>query len=320
MSQARLPGSPAGTLRALLVEAFTDRPCAGNGAGVVLLRQRPGDRWLQAVARSLRQSETAFLLPASGEAGPNQWLLRWFTPTCEVPLCGHGTLAALLALGTWGQATAGVPVGFHTRSGLLRACLEPGSTAAGTVELPAGELLPAPVPDGLTDLVVRLLGAQVERFWRSTIGYGVALLGSQAGLETMASIAADLPADLRQGLVLMQALEGSGARPQVGLQPADYQLRFFAPGLGIDEDPVTGSAHALVASYWMERFNRSPVRGWQCSDRPGGMVCSRRLSGMIALSGQGHVLWEGCLSALPDRFGESADDRGWPSAVVPDAT
>jgi len=81
-------------LPALLVEAFAAGPCSGNGAAVVLLDQPLGDGWLQGIARSLNQSETAFLLQQQG-----QWCLRWFTPTCEVPLCGHGTLAALLALG-----------------------------------------------------------------------------------------------------------------------------------------------------------------------------------------------------------------------------
>jgi predicted PhzF superfamily epimerase YddE/YHI9 len=91
------------------------------------------------------------------------------------------------------------------------------------------------------------------------------------------------------------------ASPEVAGLRADYQLRFFAPGLGIDEDPVTGSAHALVAPHWMERLGRERVVGWQCSDRPGGMVCEAASSGMIRLTGSGHLLWEGMLRDEPGK-------------------
>ena len=130
----------------------------------------------------------------------------------------------------------------------------------------------------------------------------------------MEPIAGRLPADLRRGLVLMQALseaQPGAPLPIVGGQPADYQLRFFAPGLGIDEDPVTGSAHALVAPFWIQRLARSRVVGWQCSDRPGGMGCEPGSSGMIRLSGSGFVLWEGSLRAPPMISGASAaGDQG----------
>ena len=101
--------------------------------------------------------------------------------------------------------------------------------------------------------------------------------------------------------MLMQALAPRGeAAPRVAGLEADYQLRFFAPGLGIDEDPVTGSAHALVAPFWMDALRRPRVVGWQCSDRPGGMVCEAGSSGMIRLIGSGHLLWEGTLRDEPE--------------------
>ena len=123
-------------LPAVLIEAFTAEPNRGNGAAVVLLNSPASSAWMQAMAGSLRQSETAFLLPWQG-----QWLLRWFTPTCEVPLCGHATLAAVLALGHWRLLAEGEVVGFHTRSGPLPSqCQQApsiGLAGQGAIEIPA---------------------------------------------------------------------------------------------------------------------------------------------------------------------------------------
>jgi PhzF family phenazine biosynthesis protein len=307
---------PSSQLPALLVEAFSDRACAGNGAGVVLLDGPRPAAWLQALARSIRQSETAFLLPAPSACGPDTWLLRWFTPTCEVPLCGHATLAALLALAAWDKVSVGQSLAFLTRSGRLPASLDADSSHAGTIALPAGTLQAADPPQHLTHLLADL-GSCSQGFWQSSLGYAVALLPPQAPLASFPALASQLPENLRSGLVLMQAITHQGQSPLIGAGPADYQLRFFAPGLGIDEDPVTGSAHALVAPLWMEWLGRESVRGWQCSDRPGGMVCRRHSSGMIALSGAGHVLWEGVLSAPPVDGGGQPDDGDWPLLAVP---
>jgi len=288
---------PADALAAVLIEAFANGPCAGNGAAVVLLEQPQPGPWMQAVAGSLRQSETAFLLPWD-----DTWLLRWFTPRCEVPLCGHATLAALLALGHWGRLAAGAPIRFQTRSGPLEVELEDTHPRRGRMQLPGGGLRCGPVPVPLQDLLHRHLGLAAESFWSSELGYAVALLPAEAPLPTLGNLAPELPPALRGGLVLMQGMPSprqGETPPHLDGEPADYQLRFYAPGLGIDEDPVTGSAHALVAPYWMERLGRSRVVGWQCSDRPGGMVCETGSSGMIRLTGCGHLLWDGTLRAQP---------------------
>ena len=280
------PGPEA--LPAVLVEAFASGPCTGNGAAVVLLKQPMQATRMQALARSLRQSETAFLLES-----PQGWLLRWFTPSCEVPLCGHATLAALLALGHWGRLSAGERLGLHSRSGVLEVGLDPVRAGWGSLVLPSSPLQPSQAPPLLLDLLERHQLGPLLGFWGSALGYSVALLESQAPLATLPCPAAELDGDLGRGLVLMQSL----ADETIALEgePADYQLRFFAPGLGIDEDPVTGSAHALVAPWWQERLGRARVVGWQCSDRPGGMVCEVAPSGMIRLFGSGHLLWDGTL-------------------------
>lgn len=277
-------------LPAVLVEAFAERPCQGNGAAVVLLREPLPGPLLQALARSLNQSETAFLLPSEG-----RWLLRWFTPRCEVPLCGHATLAALLALGEWGLVQPGEALNLISRSGPLPVRLDPSHARAGTLELPGCDLEPIASPPELVAWLAALPSPPPLRYWRSRLGYRVALLSDAVPLQQLPLNPAALPADEAQGLVLMQRIGGE-QRPRVQGLPADYQLRFLAPGLGIPEDPVTGSAHALVAPYWLAAEQRDRVVGWQCSDRPGGMLCETASSGMIRLSGSGHLLWNGSVN------------------------
>lgn len=293
---------------ALLVEAFAEQPCQGNGAAVVWLDQPLADHQLQAIARSLNQSETAFLLPWQAQGQEDRWVLRWFTPSCEVPLCGHATLAALLALGHWGLLAPGVDLDLWSRSGPLRVRLDPSRAGTGAIVLPSSGLKPVQAPPAIVELLQESLGEGPQRYWDSPLGYRVALLALQAPLEALQLPLSRLPSAEQQGLVLMQPLAGE-QRPQVMGQQADYQLRFFAPGLGIAEDPVTGSAHALVAPFWQEQLGRSEVVGWQCSARPGGMACEAASSGMIRLSGSGHLLWDGTLN-LPG-FEAGSASNGW---------
>ncbi|MFM7651520.1 MAG: PhzF family phenazine biosynthesis protein [Vulcanococcus sp.] len=286
-------------LRSVLIEAFATGPLQGNGAAVVLLEQPATAAWMQALATSFRQSETAFLWRRSED----DWCLRWFTPSCEVPLCGHATLAATLALGHWQALPAGVERCLASRSGALRVCLQ--GTGAASLELPGGGLEPLPVPSDLSTG----LGIPIERYWGSALGYRVAMVADSVDLAALPSPATLLRGQDRQGLVLMQGAPTSLAAQGITVlgQVPDYQLRFFAPGLGIEEDPVTGSAHALVAPWWMERLGRNAVRGWQCSARRGGMLCEQATAGQVRLSGTGHLLWDGLITAGPS--GSDAD--GW---------
>lgn len=283
---------------AVLVEAFTEVPCQGNGAAVVLLDQPVSDAWMQSLARSINQSETAFLLPCDGG-----WALRWFTPSCEVPLCGHATLAALLALDHWQRLGNEAQTTFHTRSGPLQVALEQG---LAQIHLPSAGLVPTAIPGDLEALLQQLLQCRPQAYWRSALGYSVALLDPDAPLLAMVSPSARLQPPETGGLVLMQAITPRPDVPTVAGQPADYQLRFFAPALGIDEDPVTGSAHALVAPFWHQQLGRQRVVGWQCSSRAGGMVCEAASSGMIRLRGTGVLLWSGSLQRQPDSCPDAA--------------
>lgn len=284
---------------AVLVEAFTAVPCQGNGAAVVLLDRAVSDAWMQGLARSLNQSETAFLLACDGG-----WALRWFTPSCEVPLCGHATLAALLALDHWQRLGVEGRTTFHTRSGPLPVALRQG---LAQIHLPSGSLEPAVAPDYLQTLLQEQLQSPARAYWRSALGYSVALLDPAAPLAAMDSPSARLQDPDTAGLVLMQAISPAASGPCVAGEPADYQLRFFAPGLGIDEDPVTGSAHALVAPFWQQRLGRERVVGWQCSTRAGGMICEVASSGMMRLSGTGVLLWCGSLQRQPDSCPDAAE-------------
>lgn len=294
---------------AVLIEAFSSTACAGNGAAVVRLEQPWPEARLQALAGSLRQSETAFVLPVGSD-----WLLRWFTPLCEVSLCGHATLAAVLALGHWGDLQPGEGVRFLTRSGPLAARLAKAPAQGASIDLPGGALLEAPPPASLQRLLQRRGLGEALGFWTSALGYAVALLSDRAPLARLEPIAAELEPELSGGLVLMQAVVAEApshpAEPtQVEGRPIDYRLRFYAPGLGIPEDPVTGSAHALVSPWWQRQLGRPQVVGWQCSDRPGGVVSEGLSSGMIRLFGSGHLLWDGTLhleSPAPDGIRSSS--------------
>jgi predicted PhzF superfamily epimerase YddE/YHI9 len=159
-----------------------------------------------------------------------------------------------------------------------------------------------------------VLGMGPREVWRSALGYWVALLPPDADLATLdgQAVADRLEGEIRRGLVLMQACR-AGDRPITVLgETADYQLRFLAPDLGISEDPVTGSAHALVAPWWCAQLGRDRVVGWQPSPQAGGMVCERLSSGMIRLTGSGQLLWDGRLFA-----GVSAGEGGDWSCCLP---
>ena len=299
-------------LQVLLVEAFADGPCRGNGAAVVRLDAPLADRMLQGLATSLNQSETAFLWRHDGH-----WILRWFTPTKEVPLCGHATLAACVALGHWGLLEPLEPIHLFTRSGPLAVQLHQTATgplSTAQIELPSEGLMAEACPGYLQTLLLETLGGAPQGFWRSKLGYAVVLVEPSCQLDSMPCLASQLEGQEAQGLVVMQAVGADGKQgPKLLGREVDYQLRFFAPGLGIPEDPVTGSAHALVAPYWMQFCGRREVVGWQCSPRPGGMVCTRVEEDRIQLSGSAYRLLEGSINLPVELSCLDSDSLGDPS-------
>lgn len=233
-------------MRTFVVDAFTDRAFSGNPAGVVLLDAPAEDGWMQHVAAELRHSETAFLTPA----GAGRYALRWFTPLVEVDLCGHATLAAAHVL------AAGRPDSFvfDTRSGELRATAHDDGTC--TLYFPAKPTAPVDEPTGLrTALGVRPVHVEAN---------GMDLLVEVADAATVAALRPDIAAlrEVECRGVIVTARAAAGA-------DHDFVSRFFAPRVGVDEDPVTGSAHCALGPYWAARLGRSTLTGVQLSPRGG---------------------------------------------------
>ena len=221
-----------------VVDSFTDVPFKGNPAAVTVLDHFPPDDCMQAVAREMNLSETAYVV----RRADGDYDLRWFTPAAEVDLCGHATLASAHVLG--GSAR------FHTNGGVL-AC-KSGAGGLIWMDFPADPPRPEPVPPALAeakplvcargryDLLIELPDPEAVRIF-------VPDLAAIAGLDC-------------RGLIITAA---------GGTEGIDFTSRVFAPSLGIPEDPVTGSAHCTLACFWAERLGRTSLTGFQASQRGG---------------------------------------------------
>jgi PhzF family phenazine biosynthesis protein len=247
----------------LQVDAFTDAPFAGNPAAVCLL-QGPADAgWMQNVAREMNLSETAFLHPE----GPAH-RLRWFTPTVEVDLCGHATVASAHALWETGRAPRGGRIDFLTRSGRLSA---EQNGAWIELDFPAKPVAPAEAPGDL----LGALGVDARFVGRNQFDYLVEVDAEKTvrGLAPDSRRLASLPV---RGVIVTSRAD----------EPAwDFVSRFFAPGSGMDEDPVTGSAHCALGPFWSERLGKHELVGYQASAR-GGVVRVRVAGDRVRLGGQ----------------------------------
>jgi predicted PhzF superfamily epimerase YddE/YHI9 len=262
------------------VDAFTAEPFAGNPAAVCLLDPGadadPG--WMQLVAAEMNLSETAFLRPGDG---PATYGLRWFTPTVEVELCGHATLASAHVLWTEGRVRAGETIRFDTASGPLAA--RRGDDGTVWLDFPATPAEPAGPPAGL----VEGLGAEAPRW------VGLGRFDYLVELEDEAAVC-DLAPDLRRlgGLgdrgVIVTAAAAAGA------DGYDFVSRYFDPAAGIDEDPVTGSAHCTLGPFWAARLGRDRLTGFQASAR-GGLVQVHPEGDRVHLGGQAVTVLRGQL-------------------------
>lgn len=237
-----------------------------------MLLDAPADEaWMQKVAAELRHSETAFVAP--GDAGG--YRLRWFTPATEVRLCGHATLAAAHVLS--GRGVLG-PFVFHTHSGVLKAAVEDGNV---TLDFPAQPVAPIELPDGLA--------AALGMVPVATYGNGVDVLAEVADETTVRGLTPDAAAmhavDCRGVIVTAPAGDGGDV---------DFVSRFFAPRVGVDEDPVTGSAHCALAPFWAQRFGRPSLVGAQLSPR-GGRVAVELRGDRVLLRGRAVTVLEGSL-------------------------
>ncbi|MEV4949931.1 PhzF family phenazine biosynthesis protein [Streptomyces sp. NPDC053755] len=269
-------------MRIRIVDAFTDRPFSGNPAGVLLLDSFPDDPWLQKVAAEVNLSETAFAHPLP-EGGDADWALRWFTPTTEVDMCGHATLATAHVLHTTGAATG--TVRFAARCGILGATAEEDGTL--TMDFPTSSLTAVPVPDGLEEA----LGAEIVSVHDTAAHIGD-LVVEVRDEATVRALTPDFAALVRlsgRGVIVTAAAE----QPERGY---DFVSRGFFPGVGIDEDPVTGSAHTALAPFWSARLGRDELTGLQGGART-GLVRTRLRGDRTLLTGHAVTVIEGELRA-----------------------
>lgn len=258
------------------VDAFAERAFAGNPAAVCLLEGPADEGWMQSVAAEMNLSETAFLHP-----GGDGWALRWFTPVAEVELCGHATLAAAHALWRAGRAAPHQELAFATLSGELRA--RPDGDWI-VLDFPATPPEQAAAPAGLAE------GLGLAPIW---VG--------RSRFDWVAEVAS--PAEVRAArpdMAALAAIEGRGVILTAGggADGADVTSRYFAPGFGIPEDPVTGSAHCALAPLWSGRLGRDRLVCHQASAR-GGIVRTRLRGDRVELAGQAVTVLEGRLVAAP---------------------
>jgi len=261
-------------LRIVQVDAFTAKPFAGNPAAVCLLAHAADKRWMQDVAREMNLSETAFLFRED-----DAWNLRWFTPVVEVDLCGHATLASAHVLWQEGHLPAGAQARFDTKSGRLTA-----DRRGEWIEMdfPAQIAQPATPPDTLLDA----LGVVGTYVGKNRTDYLVEV-------ESEAIVRALQPDFGRLRAVPMR---GVIVTSKASSDAFDFVSRFFAPGSGVDEDPVTGSAHCCLAPYWGKRLGKVEMVGYQASPR-GGVVAVRNSGDRVILAGQAVTVLRGELAA-----------------------
>ncbi|HEY7268552.1 MAG TPA: PhzF family phenazine biosynthesis protein [Dehalococcoidia bacterium] len=255
-----------------VVDAFTDTAFTGNPAAVCLLPAARDEAWMRNIAREMNLSETAFLVRRRG----GDFDLRWFTPKVEVDLCGHATLAGAHVLWEEGALDPDQTARFHTRSGPLTA-VKRGNWIE--MDFPATRPAPGEAPPGLLDA----LGAREARcISRSRFDYLVEL-ASEDAVRALAPDFSSLERVHTRGAIVTAPASTAGF---------DFVSRFFAPAAGIDEDPVTGSAHCALAPFWAARLGRDSLTALQVSER-GGVVKVTLAGERVRLSGQAITVWSG---------------------------
>lgn len=258
------------------VDAFTDRPFGGNSAAVCFLEQEAPDDWMQSVAAEMNLSATAFV-----RRSDDGYRLRWFTPQVEVPLCGHATLASAHALWSAGIHPQAEPIQFHTQSGDLVCQQGNGFIKMDFPAIPAQKVDPPP------DLLAAL-GVSATHIGKTQFDHLVVVEAA----ETVRSLSPDfrrLKDIPTRGVIVTSRSDDARY---------DFVSRFFAPALGIDEDPVTGAAHCCLAPYWANVLGKTEMTAFQASAR-GGIVQVRTLGDRVVIGGRAVTVWQGELLAVP---------------------
>jgi len=258
------------------IDAFTSEPFSGNPVAVCILTRHHEDAWMQNVAQEMNLSETAFLSKHDDGFG-----LRWFTPAVEVDLCGHATLASAHAIWEGGHMDVKEPCRFHTRSGLLTAKRAECNDGWIEMDFPAEPETRATAPADLS----RALGVGFKYVGKNRFDYIVEIESE----EMLRRIRPDF------GLLNTIPMRGVIVTSPSSSREYDFVSRFFAPQVGVNEDPVTGSAHCCLAPYWAARLGRNELVGYQASPR-GGIVRVRVVHDRVHISGQAVTILQGELS------------------------
>ncbi len=261
------------------VDAFTRQPFAGNPAAVVMLATWPDDQLLRKIAQEMNLSETAFVVPRPKL--PGAFDLRWFTPVCEVELCGHATLASAHVLWSTKRVDHSMPIHFHTRvHGLLPCSRRPDG--AVTLDFPLDPPTRIKAPAGL----IEALGCKPKAVYEGREDLVVRV-------DTAAQVRAVAPnfpslARVEARGVAVTATSDTG--------DVDFVSRYFAPQFGIDEDPVTGSLHCTLAALWARKLNKKNLRARQVSARGGELDIEVREAGRVKISGHAITVVDGTLT------------------------
>ena len=266
------------------VDAFSEGPFTGNPAAVVPLKHAIEAELMQKIAEENNLSETAFTMPipveAAAQGGPPTFALRWFTPTTEVELCGHATLGAAAALRAAGIVAKNADtVQFSTKSGALVARYRDDGSIE--IDLPAA-VSTKPISASLAAATERALDAPIRAMFDHR--YVLAILESEDAVAQLAPSQA--------------ALRDAG-KPIIATAPStqpgvDFVSRFFAPTLGVPEDPVTGSAHCQLVPYWAATLEKAQLEARQISRRGGRLSCT--LEGdRVRLAGDAHLYLQGTI-------------------------
>jgi PhzF family phenazine biosynthesis protein len=265
-------------VRLRTVDSFTERPFTGNPAAVLLLDEAPPDEWMAAVARETNVPDTGFVIR---ERLPDaDFRLRWFTPTVEIDLCGHATLASAHCL--FEDGVRG-PIRFATRSGVLTVSQQADGSLA--MDFPAWP----PTQIEARSAVAEAIGAPVE--WTGRTDNDIFLLALVADEGSVRDLGPDLTA--------VSGLDGSAVIATAVADPGqryDFVSRIFAPNLGIPEDPVTGSAHTVLAPFWADRLGRTSLVGLQASPRS-GLVGVEMNGYRVIISGRAITVLDGALTS-----------------------
>ena len=260
------------------VDSFSGHCFQGNPAAVCVLDQPTHDAaWMQALAGEMNLSETAFIEPFQDDAGC--FPLRWFTPLAEVDLCGHATLAAAHIMWTTERVAVTTPIRFITRSGVLEVHREAEQM---TMDFPAKPARPAQAPAGLLES----LGLSDVDVYSNHMDYLVEVDQPQTLRELEPDFARLRQVEAR-GVIVTCASD---------LGEFDFLSRFFAPRVGVDEDPVTGSAHCCLGPFWSEKLHRKELIGYQASTRGGsvGVICQ---GDRVRLIGEAVTVFAGTLAS-----------------------